>query len=120
MEKAWLLWDGDCGFCRRSVNWVKRHGGEAHFQMAAYQGAPSPPMSPALAEACERAVHIIDADGTTHRAGQAVLVVLERIGWRWVRLFRFPPLIWGIEVGYWIVARNRRFFSRFMFRRDTV
>jgi len=25
--------------------------------------------------------------------------------------------VWGVELGYQLVARNRRLFSRFMFRR---
>jgi predicted DCC family thiol-disulfide oxidoreductase YuxK len=120
MEKSWLLWDGDCGFCRRSANWVKRRDGGARFEVIAYQKAPGPPMTPELAQACDRAVHLVDADGQTFRAGRAVLEVLIRMGWNWVRVFKWPPFIWAIEIGYWVVARNRRFFSRFMFRNETL
>jgi hypothetical protein len=28
-----------------------------------------------------------------------------------------PPLVWVVEVGYWLVARNRGLASRVLFRR---
>ena len=53
------------------------------------------------------------------RAGRAVLYLLGIIGYRWlVWPLRFPPLIWLVEIGYQIVARNRRFFARFLFTRE--
>ncbi len=74
-------------------------------------------MTPELRERCERAIHVITADGVILRAGRASLFILERCGFRWTgRILRLWPLVWLAELGYWIVARNRRFFGRFMFR----
>jgi hypothetical protein len=74
-------------------------------------------MTPALRDACARAVHVVRADGTVLRAGRASLHVLGAVGWRgFARVFAWPPLVWLVELGYFIVARNRRFFSRFLFR----
>jgi predicted DCC family thiol-disulfide oxidoreductase YuxK len=82
-----------------------------------YQEAPSPPMTPELRAACERAAHVITADGRLLRAGRGCLFVLERLGWGWVaRLLARPPFIWIVEVVYRIVADHRRFFARFLFR----
>jgi hypothetical protein len=77
-------------------------------------------MTDALAARCERAVHVLGGDGRLLRAGRASLFVLERIGFhpRLVRLARVPPLLWAVELGYWIVARNRPFFARFFFPRE--
>lgn len=77
-------------------------------------------MTDALAARCERAVHVLGPDGTLLAAGRASLFVLERIGqWpRLARLLRVPPLVWPVELGYWIVARNRRFFARFFFTEE--
>lgn len=89
------------------------------FHTLPYQDAPSPPMTPELAAACQRAVHVLTADGETLRAGRAALYILERCGWKWrARVLAIPPLLWLTELGYWIVARNRRFFARFLFRRE--
>lgn len=74
-------------------------------------------MTDALREACGRALHVVTADGRTLRAGRATLHILQHIGWGWfARFLGYPPMIWIVELGYWIVARNRKLFSRFMFR----
>jgi predicted DCC family thiol-disulfide oxidoreductase YuxK len=118
MAEAYLvLWDGECGFCRRSVDWLLARDKEGQLEAVPFQMAPSPPMTPELEAACARAVHVITPQGRVHRAGRAVLVALEVVGFRfWARLLRLPPFIWLLEIGYWIVARNRRRFSRVMFR----
>ncbi len=110
-----VLWDGDCGFCARCVDWaLARWAGEA-FMFLPYQVVPSPPMTPELVAACARAVHVLAADGGTLRAGRACLAVLERSGWRrTARLLRWPPMIWAVELGYRIVAANRPLFSRLL------
>lgn len=74
-------------------------------------------MTEALREACAQALHVVTADGRTLRAGRAALFVLERTtpSWRlFARIFRFPPLSWGVEVGYFVVARNRPLFGRLL------
>ncbi len=49
-----------------------------------------------------------------------MLFVLEEIEWhpRAVRLAGRRPLVWAVELGYWIVAGNRAFFGRFLFRSE--
>lgn len=119
-EPALLLWDGECGFCRRSVEWAERHDTEHTFRAMPYQQAPSPPMTSELGAACARAVHVLTPEGKLLRAGRACLWVLERTGYPLLaRLLALPPLVWVVEVGYWLVARNRRLASRLMFRRRT-
>jgi predicted DCC family thiol-disulfide oxidoreductase YuxK len=75
-------------------------------------------MTPPLYQACQEAIHVITADGRTIKAGRAVMFVLEKIGYpRWlVRPLTWSPLVWLTELGYWIVANNRPFFSKFLFR----
>jgi len=115
---ALLLWDGDCGFCRRGVLWAERRDTDHAFQAFPYQQAPSPPMTPELREACAHAVHVITPEGEVLRAGRACLWVLQRIGYPVLaRVLAVPPLVWAVELGYWLVARNRQLASRVMFRR---
>ncbi len=117
-EPALLLWDGECGFCRRSVEWAERHDTGNAFRALPYQQAPSPPMTPELRAACARAVHVLTADGAVLRAGRACLWVLARTGHGLLaRVLAIPPLVWAVELGYWLVARNRRLASRVLFRR---
>jgi hypothetical protein len=74
-------------------------------------------MNPTLIRACRRAVHLQHPDGQLERAGRACLTVLELIGYRRLAHWgRMRPLVWAIELGYWLVARNRSLFSRWLFR----
>jgi hypothetical protein len=75
-------------------------------------------MTDALAARCARAVHVITPDGAVLRAGRASLYVLDRLGWRTARVAAWPPIVWIVEVGYWLVARNRALASRVLFRRE--
>lgn len=118
-ERDVILWDGECGFCRQSVLWVKRHDEGDHFDAVPYQKVPSPPMTPELREACARSVHVITPAGDVLRGGQATLHILERIGFpRSARLLGHAPLSWLVEAGYQVVSRNRKVLSRLMFRRQ--
>ncbi len=74
-------------------------------------------MTPELAHACGLAMHIVCRDGTLLRAGRAALVLAGELGWRRSsRLLSYPPLIWFVELGYALVARNRRLVDRIFFR----
>ena len=77
-------------------------------------------MTPELREQARKAVQVITADGHQISAGRAMLFALEEIGWhpRAVRCAGRRPFIWAVELGYWIVARNRAFFGRFLFRAE--
>ena len=117
-DRHWLLWDGECGFCRRSVEWARARDSRELIVALPYQQAPWPPMDEQLRAACSRAVHLRHPDGELERAGRACLTVLELIGYRrTAQLLRRWPLVWLVEAGYWLVARNRMIFSRFWFRR---
>ncbi len=81
----------------------------------AYQDAPWPPMTDELAERCKRAVQVITPADQILAAGRASVCVLGLIGYpRLARLAGWPPFIWAVELGYWVVARNRRFLARFL------
>jgi predicted DCC family thiol-disulfide oxidoreductase YuxK len=111
-----VLWDGDCGFCRRGVRWFAERDEEERLRMVPYQEAPSPPMTPELAADCARALYVIRPDGTRLRAGRAILHMVDVIGHhRIAGVLAWPPFVWLVEVAYWIVARNRHVFSRFLF-----
>ena len=74
-------------------------------------------MTPELYEACKSAIHVVTADGWIIRAGRGAMFILEEIGYpKWlIRPLTWPPLVWFTELGYALIANNRRFFSRFMF-----
>src|SRR5215203_3661059 len=47
-SRHWIVWDGDCGFCRRAVGWVLARDGAHLFQATPYQELADPPMTPVL------------------------------------------------------------------------
>ena len=113
-----LIWDGECGFCRNALGWMLRHDHAARIEAVPYQDLPSPPMTPALRRQAERAVQVITPEGQQLSGGRAVLYVLQQVGWHptLMRLASRHPVIWAAELGYWVIARNRTLFSRFLFR----
>lgn len=118
-QKHLILWDGECGFCRRCIGWVRRRDAQKIFNDSPYQTAPSPPMTPELRAACENAVHVTMGDGTTLRAARAALFILGRVGHPIIaNILLTPPFIWFAEIGYRIVAGHRDFFARFFFRKE--
>jgi len=75
-------------------------------------------MTPELAAACRRAIHVVKPDGEVVRAGRAGLLVLAECGHGWARWLAVPPFVWLVELGYWLVARNRRLAARVLFRTE--
>jgi predicted DCC family thiol-disulfide oxidoreductase YuxK len=112
-ERPWLIWDGTCGFCCWCVEWARKRGADDRFRIAAYQDAPSPPMTDALRAEAGRSVLVLYPDGRKLRTARAVLAVLRVTGWSGAAaVLRIPPFLWLMELGYRIVANNRPFFSK--------
>ncbi len=112
-----VLWDGDCVFCGRAARWCQRKDAAGRLELIPYQAAPSPPMTEALRAACADALHVIARDGRLLRAGRAMLFVFGELGHpRLARFLARRPMVWGVEIFYWTVARNRRLLSRLVFR----
>lgn len=114
-----VLWDGACGFCRRGIRWFEARDARQRLEMVPYQEAPSPPMTPELYEDCARAMYVVKQDGTKLRAGRALLYMMQHCGYpRLGRTLAVPPLVWLVELGYAVMARNRYVISRFLFTRE--
>lgn len=59
---------------------------------------------------------MIEPDGTVHRGSRAVLFANGQCGW-WLlpAVFWSPPMKWCADLGYYVLANNRIFFSRFVY-----
>jgi predicted DCC family thiol-disulfide oxidoreductase YuxK len=113
MSKPILIFDGDCGFCRR---WIERWRGITgdRIDYAPYQEAAA--NFPEISEAEFRAsVQLVLPNGKSYSGAEAVFRSLwEARSHRW--------LLWGYrnipgvrmlsEAAYRLVAQNRPFFSR--------
>ncbi len=107
--RAWLLFDGDCGFCTRVAHWVEERDREGRLRIVPHQEAPSPPMTPDLRIACAEALHAITPRGRVLRGGDATIFTLGAIGWRGLaRVLWVRPLRDLVGLGYRIVAKRTR------------
>jgi predicted DCC family thiol-disulfide oxidoreductase YuxK len=115
-EKHLVLWDGDCGFCRRSVNWLRKHDRYGHLHFQPNQSAD---ISEELRAKCADAVHVIKADGEILRAGHAMLFCGEQTRWHQLaRIAQWPIFLPFVEIFYKIIASNRILFSKILFKNE--
>lgn len=116
MQKHLILWDGNCGFCRRSVRWLLAHDRYGRLEAQANQEAE---ISEALRAACQKAVHVVKSDGEILRAARAVLFCGAQTRWHQLaRIAMWPVFLPFVEIGYALIAKNRGVFSRFLFQRE--
>ncbi len=115
-QRHYLLYDGDCDFCREWATWLTFRDRHRRFRICPWQVVHGPPMTPLLQVQARRAVQIVTAEGERLSGGRAVLFALDQIGWNphLVRLLQHRPFIWFVDLGYRIVAANRPRFSRFV------
>ena len=107
------MWDGDCGFCRRSVEVIRRRAG-AHCDDGPYQEkAAELPDVPV--EAFRKAVQLVYPDGRIHSGARAVygaLALGRKRGFLAWMYDRIAPFRWVSDIGYRWVAGHRMFVSR--------
>ena len=108
-----LVWDGECGFCKRCVLWIRSRVGEG-LECVPYQelGERFPELDRA---ACAKAVQLVEGNGKITQGAEACYRAMSlAAGWGWpLFLHRFlPGFDFVSEVGYSLVARNRTTVSR--------
>jgi len=101
-----LLYDGECGFCSRSVRMLER------LARRPFDKRPSREVLGQLPEAAARTVSgqmlWLEPDGTIWGGSQAVLRALRACGWPAVAwLLGNPPVRPFARAGYRLVARLR-------------
>jgi predicted DCC family thiol-disulfide oxidoreductase YuxK len=113
LSRPVLLYDGDCGFCRRWVRRLQRwdRDGAIDYVAAADRGAVTglPPLSDA---ALDRAMHLVTRDGRVYAGARALPPMLPLLpgGRILVPLMRVPgvqPL--ADRIYAWVAARRHRF-----------
>ena len=109
-----LFFDGVCGLCNWSVDFVLKRDLRGDFQFAPLQGETSRALLTA-AEVTDLHTVVLWVNGKTHRKSSAVVRVLWQLGPGWQIL---GGLLWLIprpirNLGYTIVAANRyRIFGK--------
>jgi predicted DCC family thiol-disulfide oxidoreductase YuxK len=110
-----VLWDGECGMCRRYADAIQAADTTGTIETVPYQVWTGPEMNEAFAADCARALHVRTMDGRMLRGADAVLFTYQILGWRLAAVVRMRPFIWPVELLYKIVAANRYVFSKLFY-----
>ena len=118
--REYVFWDGDCGFCRRSVEKMASMDEQQIFVFAPYQSFSSDELKKVGLDVrrCARELQVVSPTGKTFGGAFGINYFLWRQSrWKWVvaLAFAFPLLILMEVVMYKIVASNRLVFSRIFF-----
>ena len=114
MKKHLVLWDGECGFCRRSVQWLQK---QDRYNALKFQPNQEADISEELRRSCQNAVHILKSDGEILKGGRAILFCGRFTRWHQLaRIGQWPIFLPLVELGYALIAKNRLLFSKILFR----
>src|SRR6266567_2954148 len=112
--KPILVYDGECGFCRRWIERWRVVTGDRVVYLT-YQTPGLLERLPSVTrEAAAQAVQFVEPDGPVTHGAEAVFRALARVPrWRWLRAFyRLPGAAAVSERLYRWVARHRALLSR--------
>jgi predicted DCC family thiol-disulfide oxidoreductase YuxK len=104
-----VLYDGDCGFCAKSVRWILAHEGDHAIRFAPLQGATAAELRrryPRIPIAIDSVVYV--SDGRAHLRSKAMLHAAHhlRVPWRWGHALRWLPAV-VFDLGYRLIAAVR-------------
>ncbi|MEN8649567.1 DCC1-like thiol-disulfide oxidoreductase family protein [Streptomyces sp. 21So2-11] len=104
-----LLFDGDCGFCSRTIDLAKRWI-QPRAQCTPWQSADLPAMG-VTEERADREILWISPDSGTIWGGPRALAAMLKSGrrrWAWLGIILvLPPVSWAAHAAYRAIARNR-------------
>jgi len=110
-----LLWDGQCDFCKRSVEWLHKKASDK-FVPLPYQEQKTWLPSEIYSDS-KNQFYLRSPQGEYLGGGDAVIKLFEVMGWKIIsRLLGLPGLRQLTKIIYQVVAKNRDFLSRFLFR----
>ncbi len=109
-----LLWDGQCDFCRTSVEWLHKKALDK-FVPLPYQEQKSW-LPPEVFEDCKKQFYLRTPKGEYLGGGQALIMLFEVMNWRYLsRFLKLPGLRQLVKLLYSFVARHRSFFNKILF-----
>lgn len=109
-QKPTLIYDGDCGFCNRVADAVRRLDRRARLAVLPWQTPGLLEHAGLTAAQCTEAVWLVHPDGRQYRAAAAANQTLRELGglWRALSYLYAVPGIQQLEdAAYQWVARNR-------------
>lgn len=116
--RTWLIWDGDCGFCAWTLDWLMARKGSDRVTPVAQQLCPNPPLTPELAARAQSGLLLIEPGKPIKFGADAALQSLAWTQGFWAvfaKCFLLPPFIFLARGAYAVIARNRGRISKRFF-----
>jgi predicted DCC family thiol-disulfide oxidoreductase YuxK len=102
-----LIWDGDCGFCRRWVERALRHDKSGSLTAIPYQECQGW-LPDEVGQLSEQQAHLRSPDGRYWGGGDAAIRLMGLLGYRSVEaVLTLYPVRVLMGIGYRFAARNR-------------
>jgi predicted DCC family thiol-disulfide oxidoreductase YuxK len=118
-DRHYVLFDGDCGICSYSAQWVMRRDHKARFAVEPYQLSSEEALSAAglSYEKCARKAWVVSRSGRLYGGAFAInYVLLSFFPWSLLVLLIYacPPFLLIEVIVYYFVAKNRHVLSRWL------
>ncbi|MDB4958523.1 MAG: putative thiol-disulfide oxidoreductase [Myxococcales bacterium] len=104
-----VLYDGTCGLCHRSVQWILRHERDHDLKFAPLQGATAAALRSRFPEIPETLESVVLVDGDRARLRSKAFLHGARhlrAPWRWSYALRWLPSV-VLDLGYRVIAKVR-------------
>ncbi len=116
MADALVLYDGVCGLCNKTVQFLLDHDPASKLTYAPLQGETAAALRRAHPEIPDELATIVYVEGgAVYLYSDAVLQLAKHLSapWRWVRVFSILPRALR-NLGYKLIASNRyRIFGKY-------
>jgi predicted DCC family thiol-disulfide oxidoreductase YuxK len=106
---AIVLYDGTCGLCHKSVNWILRHEQDHELRFAPLQGSTAAALRAEHPEIPDLVETVVLVEGDKPKLRSKAILHLSRhlrAPWRWLYRVRWLPGF-ILDLGYRVVAKVR-------------
>ena len=108
--RATLIYDGECGMCRRAIEWIRGNELPGALEYLTCQSDERADRFPSIVESqCLEAMQLVLPDGTIYAGDRSLPHLFLRMRrWQWfARFFRLPVVSLLTPICYRFVARHR-------------
>tara|TARA_B110000014_G_C19974811_1_gene504724 strand:+ start:144 stop:542 length:399 start_codon:yes stop_codon:yes gene_type:complete len=114
-SKNILIWDGNCKFCQKCMNWLISKGGEKKIFLIPFQKIPYPPMSDEFKKECIQSIQLLKLNHEIFTGGDAISEILFAIEYKKIaNMMRKPILRKFSNYLYVFIAKHRGLLSNFI------